>query len=159
MVHIALEIKADMESVTSLTPEGEDFRWYLKLKCLNCGEESKAFVYLTLIDSVPLKGGRGHASVVSKCKLCSRENSIDIVKDSYKPYNLEDSGKFKKIAQFECRGMEPTDFSPRGGWVANGAESASKFDVDLTEKEWYDFDERSSNPVSIVEFQYKFSRA
>ncbi|XP_065070018.1 UPF0587 protein v1g245604-like isoform X7 [Rhopilema esculentum] len=133
MVHIALEIKADMESVTSLTPEGEDFRWYLKLKCLNCGEESKAFVYLTLIDSVPLKGGRGHASVVSKCKLCSRENSIDIVKDSYKPYN--------------------------GGWVANGAESASKFDVDLTEKEWYDFDERSSNPVSIVEFQYKFSRA
>ncbi|XP_065070016.1 UPF0587 protein v1g245604-like isoform X5 [Rhopilema esculentum] len=140
MVHIALEIKADMESVTSLTPEGEDFRWYLK-------------------DSVPLKGGRGHASVVSKCKLCSRENSIDIVKDSYKPYNLEDSGKFKKIAQFECRGMEPTDFSPRGGWVANGAESASKFDVDLTEKEWYDFDERSSNPVSIVEFQYKFSRA
>ncbi|XP_065070020.1 UPF0587 protein v1g245604-like isoform X10 [Rhopilema esculentum] len=87
MVHIALEIKADMESVTSLTPEGEDFRWYLKLKCLNCGEESKAFVYLTLIDSVPLKGGRGHASVVSKCKLCSRENSIDIVKDSYKPYN------------------------------------------------------------------------
>ncbi|XP_065070017.1 UPF0587 protein v1g245604-like isoform X6 [Rhopilema esculentum] len=131
--HIALEIKADMESVTSLTPEGEDFRWYLKLKCLNCGEESKAFVYLTLIDSVPLKGGRGHASVVSKCKLCSRENSIDIVKDSYKPYN--------------------------GGWVANGAESASKFDVDLTEKEWYDFDERSSNPVSIVEFQYKFSRA
>ncbi len=27
-------------------------------------------------DSAPLKGGRGHASVVIKCKLCGRENSI-----------------------------------------------------------------------------------
>jgi len=25
---------------------------------------------------VPLKGGRGHASMVLKCKLCGRENSI-----------------------------------------------------------------------------------
>lgn len=27
-------------------------------------------------ESVPLKGGRGSASMVQKCKLCSRENSI-----------------------------------------------------------------------------------
>jgi hypothetical protein len=27
-------------------------------------------------ENSPLKGGRGHASLVIKCKLCSRENSI-----------------------------------------------------------------------------------
>ena len=27
-------------------------------------------------DNQPLKGGRGHASMVLKCKLCGRENSI-----------------------------------------------------------------------------------
>ena len=27
-------------------------------------------------ENSPLKGGRGHASLVIKCKLCHRENSI-----------------------------------------------------------------------------------
>lgn len=31
-------------------------------------------------ESVPLKGGRGAASMVQKCKLCSRENSIGMNK-------------------------------------------------------------------------------
>eukprot|EP00112_Aurelia_sp_Birch-Aquarium-sp1_P000828 Seg1079.10 transcript_id=Seg1079.10/GoldUCD/mRNA.D3Y31 product="UPF0587 protein v1g245604" protein_id=Seg1079.10/GoldUCD/D3Y31 len=159
MVHIALEIKADLENITNLIADGEDFRWYLKLKCLNCGEESKAFVYLTLIESSPLKGGRGHASLVSKCKLCSRDNSADIMKDSIKSYDIENSGQFKAVVAFECRGMEPVDFSPRAGWIAKGAESTSQFEIDLTEKEWYDFDEKTSNPVSIVDLQYRFSRA
>lgn len=158
-MHIALEIKADLENVTNLTPDGDDFRWYLKLKCLNCGEESKPFIYVTLLESVPLKGGRGHASVVSKCKLCSRENSIDILKNSINSYNIEDSGNFRAVVKFECRGMEPTDFSPRTGWVAKGAETTSQFEVDLTEKEWYDFDEKASNPVSIVDLEYRFSKA
>merc|ERR1712193_586916 len=72
MVKIELQLKATLENVTSLRAEGEDFRWYLKVKCLNCGEESKSFVYLTLEESHPLKGGRGEASMVSKCKLCGR---------------------------------------------------------------------------------------
>ena len=32
MVKIGLQIKAQMESCSGLTPEGEDFRWYLKLR-------------------------------------------------------------------------------------------------------------------------------
>ena len=28
-------------------------------------------------------------------------------------YNEEDCGKFKTIVGFECRGMEPIEFSPR----------------------------------------------
>ena len=37
----------------------------------------------------------------------------DIIKDTIKPYNAEDSSKFKTIVAFECRGVEPTAFSPR----------------------------------------------
>ena len=29
---IGLQIKATLENVTELEPEGEDFRWYLKVK-------------------------------------------------------------------------------------------------------------------------------
>lgn len=38
---------------------------------------------------------------------------IDILKDSIKPYNEEDSERFKTVVAFECRGIEPVDFSPR----------------------------------------------
>ena len=79
MVKIGLQIKALMESCNALTPEGEDFRWYLKLRCGNCGDSPEHWQYITLTESHPLKGGRGEASCVVKCKLCSRENSIDIL--------------------------------------------------------------------------------
>lgn len=161
MVKIELQVKCTLENLTSLKAEGEDFRWYLKLKCLNCGEESKSYVYLTLQESTPLKGGRGEASMVSKCKLCSRDNSMDIMRDSIGEYDADDSdnNKFKRIVCFECRGMEPTDFSPRTGWSAKGAESAAPFAVDLTEGDWCDYDERAEATVGVYEIEHRFEKA
>ncbi|XP_002157959.1 UPF0587 protein v1g245604 isoform X1 [Hydra vulgaris] len=159
MVKIALQLKLNLENLTDLIPEGEDFRWYVKVKCSNCQEESKAFVYLSLLESSPLKGGRGQASLVSKCKLCSRENSIDILKDTITSYNLEDSNSFKTIVQFDCRGMEPNEFSARTGWVAKGAETSTKFNVDLTEGDWCDFDEKAGQSVGVYEIESRFIKA
>nr|XP_048718307.1 CXXC motif containing zinc binding protein isoform X1 [Caretta caretta] len=113
MGKIGLQLKATLENITNLRPVGEDFRWYLKMKCGNCGEISEKWQYLQLMDSAPLKGGRGSATMVQKCKLCSRENSIDILRDTIKPYNAEDSEKFKTVVEFECRGLEPVDFQPQ----------------------------------------------
>jgi len=159
MVKIELQLRATLENLTSLKADGEDFRWYMKVKCLNCGEESKSYVYLTLEESHPLKGGRGEASLVSKCKLCSRDNSMDILRDSIGEYDADDSGQFKRVVSFECRGMEPTDFSPRTGWSAKGAESSSSFAVDLTEGDWCDYDERSENTVGVYEVEHRFLKA
>ncbi|XP_054067298.1 CXXC motif containing zinc binding protein isoform X1 [Rissa tridactyla] len=113
MGRIGLQLRATLENITGLRAAGEDFRWYLKLKCGNCGEVSEKWQYLRLMDSAPLKGGRGSATMVQKCKLCSRENSIDILSQTIKPYNAEDSEKFKTIVEFECRGLEPVDFQPQ----------------------------------------------
>lgn len=62
-------------------------------------------------ENSPLKGGRGSASLVAKCKMCSRENSLDIIADSIASYDT--NGAFKTIVVFDCRGLEPVDFSPR----------------------------------------------
>ncbi|VDI65263.1 CXXC motif containing zinc binding protein-like [Mytilus galloprovincialis] len=157
MVKIGLQFKADLENITNLKPDGEDFRWYLRLKCISCGEETHEFQYLTLTENSPLKGGRGHASLVIKCKLCSRENSIDILKDTIKPYTADDSGHLKTMVVFDCRGVEPIEFSPRVGFVAEGAESGTNFpEVELTEGEWCDYDEKASVPVGVSELGHKF---
>uniref|UniRef100_D6REH4 CXXC motif containing zinc binding protein n=1 Tax=Mus musculus TaxID=10090 RepID=D6REH4_MOUSE len=46
---IALQLKATLENVTNLRPVGEDFRWYLKMKCGNCGEISEKWQYIRLM--------------------------------------------------------------------------------------------------------------
>ncbi len=106
------------------------------MKCGSCNEVSDKWIDVTQSESNDVKGGRGTANLVFKCKLCSRENNMGIIKDdiifqyfsvlnnltsinldiiseSLTSYNDEDQGKFKTIVKFDCRGMEPTDFSPR----------------------------------------------
>nr|CAG4645236.1 EOG090X0HQJ [Leptodora kindtii] len=159
MVKIGLRIKASLENVTKLQAAGEDFRWYIKVKCGSCNEVSDKWVYITLSESNEVKGGRGTANLVMKCKLCSRENNMDIISDSIVPYNDEDQGKFKTIVKFDCRGAEPSDFSPRNGWDVEGLESGTCFsDIDLTEKEWADYDEKAKTTVGIYELEHEFVR-
>ena len=102
MVKIGLQIKAFMENVTNLIPDDiPEFRWQLKLKCTACGEIPEHWQYVTLSEEQPLKGGRGHANFISKCKLCSKQNSLDIKEESIKSYGAEDSIKFKTLDQFK----------------------------------------------------------
>ena len=103
--------------------------------------------------------------------------------ESIAKYNIEDNNKHKSIAAFDCRGLEPVDFSPRNGWrvscLANddsltyrkilqvsgwkededgeGRESGTLFeDVDLSEGDWADYDERSGESTMISEIDVKF---
>uniref|UniRef100_A0A9J7X8V1 CXXC motif containing zinc binding protein n=2 Tax=Cyprinus carpio TaxID=7962 RepID=A0A9J7X8V1_CYPCA len=168
MGKFGLQFKATLENITNVRPVGDDFRWYLKLKCGNCGEVSDKWQYITLLDSMPLKGGQGSASMVQKCKLCSRENSIgnqttsyifsiDILRDTITPYNAEDSERYKTIVQFECRGLEPVDFQPQAGFAASGAETSTQFpEINLQEKDWTDYDEKASESVGIYEVTHQF---
>jgi hypothetical protein len=106
---------------------------------------------------MPIKGSRGEACLVTKCALCGRENSLDISKDSIGTYNADDSETFKTMVIFDCRGVEPFDFSPRIGFEATSNSSAKIFrDINLTEKEWTEYDDISNQPVGIFEVSHQF---
>ncbi|XP_016066318.1 PREDICTED: UPF0587 protein C1orf123 homolog isoform X2 [Miniopterus natalensis] len=129
MGKIALQLKATLENVTNLRPVGEDFRWYLKMKCGNCGEISEKWQYIRLM----------------------------ILSSTIKSYNAEDNEKFKTIVEFECRGLEPVDFQPQAGFAAEGVESGTVFsDVNLQEKDWTDYDEKAQESVGIYEVTHQF---
>jgi len=69
----------------------------------------------------------------------------------------DDSGAFKTIVVFECRGAEPVEFSPRVGWRVSSAENGQQFDeVDLSEVDWVEYDQKNNNSVGIYEFASKF---
>ena len=48
-------------------------------------------------------------------------------------------------------------FQPRSGWTVEHRESGATFeDVDLAEKEWADYDERSQEAVGITDLEFQF---
>lgn len=82
MVKIALQIKATLECIDKLYTNHPHYQWFLKLRCSYCGETSGKFHDLTEADKVPQKHNRSETHLLIKCKLCSRENSMDIIEGS-----------------------------------------------------------------------------
>ncbi|XP_043477508.1 CXXC motif containing zinc binding protein [Leptopilina heterotoma] len=159
MVKIALQIKATLENIDELKTSGVDFRWYLKFSCNNCGEVSEKWNYASLDESTPAQRGNGVNHFVSKCKLCSRENSMTIIEDSLKSYSSDDQGKFKTIVCLDCRGIEPCDFSAREGWIAKACDNGNVFaDIDLAEGEWVEYCDKINSSVGIYEIESRFER-
>lgn len=57
----------------------------------------------------------------------------------------------------DCRGVEPVELSPRAGWLVESAENGQKFeDVDLSEDDWADYDQKNKVSVGIYEFESNF---
>lgn len=50
----------------------------------------------------------------------------------------------------------PVEFEFLAGWLAQGEESGTKFDVDLKELEWAEYDEKAKCSVGIYELEHQF---
>lgn len=60
---------------------------------------------------------------------------------------------------FDCRGVEPVEFSPRSGWIVQSVDNGQKFeDVDFSDDDWVDYDERHKNSVGVYEFASRFMK-
>jgi Eukaryotic protein of unknown function (DUF866) len=87
-----------------------------------------------------------------------REHSANI-KDSPNPYELSSPPKRINVIELDCRGLEFVEFKPDGEWLAEGAESGTKFTaIELSEGEWYDYDEKASSEVTIKDLKWEIRR-
>ncbi|KAK0935017.1 hypothetical protein LTR48_003186 [Friedmanniomyces endolithicus] len=88
-----------------------------------------------------------------------REHSANIT-DTPKAYPQQSPAKAKNILTLDCRGLEFVEFKADGAWKATGVESGTKFaDIDLTEGEWFDYDEKAGEEVSIKDVKWEIRRA
>ena len=56
--------------------------------------------------------------------------------------------------------LQGADIDMQGLWKATGSESGTKFaDIDLTEGDWYEYDEKASDEVSIKDVKWEIRRA
>jgi len=108
-----------------------------------------------------MSGSKGNtAHFVWRCALCKRESSAKFEPVPPLAYSADSSGSFAPLVILDCRGLEFIAFDFRGLWKCEGTESHTPFgEVDLTEGEWVDYDEKARQPVSVMEVESKWSRA
>ncbi|KAI5078613.1 hypothetical protein GOP47_0006284 [Adiantum capillus-veneris] len=130
----------------------------LQVKCNNCGEITEKYSCVVFSELLYLPNSRGKAHLVQRCKFCSREGSVTMMEGKGRPYTLEDSeaGKYVPLMCFDCRGIEPCEFSFRSGWAATGASGTKFLDIDLTEGDFTEYDEKESCPVAISNLEHRF---
>ncbi|XP_004291014.1 PREDICTED: UPF0587 protein C1orf123 homolog [Fragaria vesca subsp. vesca] len=162
MVLLALQITAELENLTDLQPENgcddPDFTYLFKLRCQSCGELTQKETALSLSESVPLPVGKGNTNLIQKCKFCGREGTITMVPGRGRPLTqeLSEAGKSTPVMAFECRGYEPVDYVFGGGWKARSLAGTTFDNVDLSEDEFAEYDEKGECPVMISKHSSSF---
>lgn len=63
------------------------------------------------------------------------------------------------MLKMDTRGVDVVEFVPDGKFVCKGAESSTKFqEVDLSENEWYDYDDNAGDEVSITDIEWSIKK-
>ncbi|MCJ1278077.1 hypothetical protein MMC21_005891 [Puttea exsequens] len=96
--------------------------------------------------------------VQNSAELNKRESTATI-QNAPRAYSQTSPPKPQIIVQFDCRGLEFTQYKPDGEWIAKGLESPTKFaGIDLQEGEWFDYDEKAGEEVSIKDLKWEIIR-
>ncbi|KAI9790903.1 MAG: hypothetical protein M1816_004664 [Peltula sp. TS41687] len=158
---LALTLTADLSGVTDLRPEDtpeSPYFYTFKVQCSSCRETHPNWVNVSRFESNEVSGSRGEANFVWRCKSCKRESSASI-KNPPSAYQHSSPPKRQNIIEFDCRGLEFTKFKPDGDWLAKGLESGTAFSgIDLQEGEWFDYDEKAGEEVSIKDLKWEIRR-
>ncbi|GLB36062.1 putative eukaryotic protein of unknown function (DUF866) [Lyophyllum shimeji] len=159
MVLLKLSIKAELENVTDLVPASEHFDYHFQVKCNSCHEVHPKVVSLNRKEEREVSGSKGAtANFVWRCGMCKRESSAKFDPAPDRPYS-DETGQLAPLLTIECRGVEFVGFDPTGIWKCKGMKGTVFSEVDLTDGEWNDYDEKAALPVGISEFKSEWSRA
>ncbi|KAM3349566.1 hypothetical protein ACQJBY_022482 [Aegilops geniculata] len=145
MVFFALLVGAELDGLTNLQPRGgcddPSYPYYFKLRCESCGETSAKTTCVSLDEVVQLPTGKGTANLLQKGTPLTAEQS--------------QKGEMTCLMVFECRGYEPIEFAFGNGWKAESVHG-TPFDIDLSEGEFDEYDEKGECPVALSKLQSTF---
>lgn len=82
MVKISLEINANLDNIDEIKTEHPNYTFFIKIKCTNCGEISDKWHSICENEKTDDSKNPKGSNFFMKCKLCSRENTIDIIEGS-----------------------------------------------------------------------------
>ncbi|KAL7164533.1 hypothetical protein ACSBR2_040438 [Camellia fascicularis] len=163
MVNLMLMITAELENLTNLQPQGgcddPNFTYYFKMRCGNCGEVTQKETCVSLNETVSLHQGKNTTNLVQKCKFCGRDGTVTMITGRGRPLTQEtsQSGNHTPLMLFDCRGYEPVEFLFGSGWKVESLKGTKFDDVDLSEGEFAEYDEKGECPVMISNLRAVFN--
>ncbi|ODM15638.1 hypothetical protein SI65_08872 [Aspergillus cristatus] len=159
---LSLVLSAELSGVNQLRPqdtENDPYFYTFKVQCTSCREVHPNFISFTRFEQHEIPGSRGEANFVWKCKLCQKTHSATVTTGP-NAYEADEKRKGQKIIDLDCRGLEFVEFKPDGEWEAKGTESSTPFTgIDLSDGEWYDYDEKAGDEVSVKEVNWDIVKA
>lgn len=93
-----------------------------------------------------------------KCKFCNSGGSLDLELKGLKPYSMDSNGQFQPCFSIEGRGWEPIEWVLGAPFKGSGLTGMPFIDIDLTDREWADYDEKAAVSVEIMEIETKITR-
>lgn len=150
-----LLLSAELQGVTDLGPT-LPYEFSFKIECTSCHEVHENWVTMNAQDKSDISGSRGDANFVFKCRFCKRESSATLT-ETGKTLNIDDK-KPAEILQIDCRGLELKEFRADGDFQCKGESGTPFKEMDLTEGEWFDYDEKNSEEVSVTDVKWDIKR-
>lgn len=129
-----------------------------RVQSYSLGGEVRNGITISSDDVYPLEGSRGEANFVIKWPYATDQSYIKILTNNrgVKPsYTADDSGNYVTILGLECRNIEPTAWHPSFDFVIESSEGTTFDKVDLSDRDWADYDEENDLSVSITNLEYK----
>jgi hypothetical protein len=148
MVLKLLSLKCELDNIESLSVP-EDHEWILNV---NVGGELRQGVRFSTQNDIEIPNSRGTTNLVIKMdKNAYASITVEALQKTVKTeITSEDSGKSVPLLAVDCRGCDIESWTATGFYSAR-TPSGTVFDtVDLSEKEWYDVDTETNEPVSIT---------
>jgi hypothetical protein len=152
-----ISIKAELENIKSLSPIPNNL-WKLNIR--SSSGDIREGVTISEGDVIELEGSKGTANFVLRWSKAEQQSYMKIVplKKVTGLYTDADSGKWIAILGIECRGIEITEYVPGFDFDAETSGGTKFNGIDLTEKEWTEYDEDADLSVSIMEFESRIER-
>ncbi|ODQ66049.1 DUF866 domain protein [Nadsonia fulvescens var. elongata DSM 6958] len=159
---LSLNITAELAGVSELKTidlPTQPYEYSFKIQCTSCRDIHPNWVSINQFKRQDVPGGKGEANFVFKCRSCKRDSSINL-KTTGNSYTEDKSGKPVTMLKLDCRGVEAVEFKAEGEFICKGLESNTEFKgVDLEEGEWYDYDEKAGDEVSITEVKWEIIKS
>ncbi|KAK9812865.1 hypothetical protein WJX72_004876 [[Myrmecia] bisecta] len=156
MVMFVLYVKAHLENVAELSLPA-DHEYCIDVQ-ESAGAEVREGVTVTAANEEEIPNSRGTANFCMKWSRDSKHAAylnVVQVKGVTRPLTEDDENKWVGIVGFDCRGLMPIRWQPRDGFRIKATSGQVFEDVDLSEKEWCDFDEKLGESVGVYELEHK----
>ena len=99
--------------------------------------------------------GSKHMSTINVVR--GNDKNVPALGDAYQ-VGITQSGAWVAVAAFECRGVEPIAWHPKDEFVVRCGSGTTFRDVDLSEGEWYEYDEASGESIGVVDVVWEFRK-